>query len=388
MFARHAPWLAVMAALMLAGCSLALTPEPTLTPIASAAPSATPDIYATAAQKTLAAMAAQATARVFTLTAEASAGAALARPTASPPGPAAPASTDTPTPTDMPSPAPTVTLTPTPEPGRPAPEGGTPFATSQPVGLIRSFEALPAQIDPGDPITLTWSAQGDWATLYRLSALNTLAESWEVPLAGARTFETDLNVRNTVRYVLFVGRGALTESAMATVVVRCPVGWFFDNPPEDCPQSAAQVGSGAAQRFEHGRMIWLATERHIYVLFSDGGSPSYSIYSDPWEPGMPESDPSITPPEGYVAPVRGFGMVWRGEGGAMPDVRERLGWALEPEQGYDGGAVQCDSAPKYNTCYLGGSGGEVIVLEPERSGWYVWQGPGGAVGDGSQGGAP
>jgi len=38
-------------------------------------------------------------------------------------------------------------------------------------------------------------------------------------------------------------------------------------------------------------------------------------------------------------------------------------------------AYQCDSAPKYNTCYLTSPGNAVIVLQPERSGWYVWAGP-------------
>jgi hypothetical protein len=70
-------------------------------------------------------------------------------------------------------------------------------------------------------------------------------------------------------------------------------------------------------------------------------------------------------------PVRGFGMVWRSEGpGASPDVRDRLGWALQPEFGYEA-AYQCDSATKYLTCYLRGPDGEIYRLEPEGSGWVV-----------------
>ncbi len=37
-------------------------------------------------------------------------------------------------------------------------------------------------------------------------------------------------------------------------------------------------------------------------------------------------------------------------------------------------AVQCNSAPKYITCYVSGPGGLVYVLEPEGSGWSVWAG--------------
>ena len=46
---------------------------------------------------------------------------------------------------------------------------------------------------------------------------------------------------------------------------------------------------------------------------------------------MPDADPDIEPPDGLVQPVRGFGWVWRNGS----EVRERLGWATEPEKGHD-----------------------------------------------------
>jgi hypothetical protein len=54
-------------------------------------------------------------------------------------------------------------------------------------------------------------------------------------------------------------------------------------------------------------------------------------YPDTWSADQSESDPGIVPPEGLVQPVRGFGKVWR----ENPEVRERLGWGLAPEQGYN-----------------------------------------------------
>jgi hypothetical protein len=88
---------------------------------------------------------------------------------------------------------------------------------------------------------------------------------------------------------------------------------------------------------------------------------------------MPEDDPSLVPPEGLYQPVRGFGVAWRDEQ-ATPGfrVRDRLGWAIDQEFGVSGAAFQCDSAPKYVTCYLSGPGGAVYVLKPERSGWFIW----------------
>lgn len=51
-------------------------------------------------------------------------------------------------------------------------------------------------------------------------------------------------------------------------------------------------------------------------------------------PGPPPGTPrAITPPSNTI-PVRGFGLVWR-EGTGVK-VRERLGWAVEPERGGGG----------------------------------------------------
>ncbi len=40
-------------------------------------------------------------------------------------------------------------------------------------------------------------------------------------------------------------------------------------------------------------------------------------------------------PAGYFEPVSGFGLIWRGEVKGSEDVREHLGWALEPEFGFE-----------------------------------------------------
>lgn len=46
--------------------------------------------------------------------------------------------------------------------------------------------------------------------------------------------------------------------------------------------------------------------------------------------GEQESDPSIVPPAGLYQPIRGFGKLWR----TNPHVRDGLGWAIAPEQGF------------------------------------------------------
>jgi hypothetical protein len=101
--------------------------------------------------------------------------------------------------------------------------------------------------------------------------------------------------------------------------------------------SGEQPMVSAVQRFEHGTMIWVNQPTWegtvwVYVLFEDG---TYQRFRDTFVEGVdPESDPDIVPPEGLYQPIRGFGKVWREGTGAQ--VRERLGWAIEPEQGGDG----------------------------------------------------
>lgn len=87
----------------------------------------------------------------------------------------------------------------------------------------------------------------------------------------------------------------------------------------------------AEQPFQNGRMYWLQPIDQIWIMVETGdGTGVWSVHQDTFEEGMEEFDPDITPPRGLLQPERGFGMLWRD----TPDVREALGWALEPEIGY------------------------------------------------------
>ncbi len=167
--------------------------------------------------------------------------------------------------------------------------------------------------------------------------------------------------------------GAVTDGASVQAELICETAWFFPNPPRECPQPAAS-GPMAAQRFEHGLMIWgkaaWGGRDTVFILY-DSGSPAWDIQTDSWTASLPESDPAITPPAGRYQPVRGFGKVWR-EGYVSPIqvVRDRLGWAIEPEYSLGVGSVQCDTA-SYVTCYLTGPNHQIHVFQPERSAWSV-----------------
>jgi hypothetical protein len=84
--------------------------------------------------------------------------------------------------------------------------------------------------------------------------------------------------------------------------------------------------------FEQGGMLWLQDSNQIYVLANGEAelSGTYSSYQDTWREGMPEIDPDIQAPEGFVQPSRGFGQAWR----TYPGVRDGLGWGTSEAAEY------------------------------------------------------
>ena len=111
--------------------------------------------------------------------------------------------------------------------------------------------------------------------------------------------------------------------------------------PPQTPVDAAAVTyatlRAAYMPFERGVMFWLEDTNKIYVL-SYGTSElqgTFSSYQDTWREGMPETDPSIQPPDGFIQPDRGFGQAWR----TYPGVRDALGWGTGGSHGYTALAV-------------------------------------------------
>jgi hypothetical protein len=248
----------------------------------------------------------------------------------------------------------------------PEPLAGTPLPAT-----IHSFDITPPQITAGDPITLSWSAVGDRTLINKLDYKGRLLEpAYTVPLSGTLVITDYHRQGNRTGFMLSACSGGLCDNATISAEVICAHEWFFSFPPPECPVAPSHMAV-VAQHFERGLMLWLeATDWRVHdeilILYDDDPAerPRWEMTVDEWDPGMPEEDPGVVPPSGYLEPVRGFGMVWR----EAPGVRERLGWATDNEFVVENGAFQCALA-SYGRCYVTGPGDVVYLLEPESSGW-------------------
>lgn len=287
------------------------------------------------------------------------------------PSPAAAVGTPTTTPATAMPPSTAVaspTLAPTaPTQSVPASTPTTGANTPTPVSTptVNYFRANVDTADPGATITLEWStSNAAQAAIYHVFDGRLGEPSWSVGPSGSLQYAIGAQERNAVVFVLFASDGVSAGAqASVTVTLRCTAQWFFSAPPDICPQEWALASPAAEQQFEHGVLLWVWAEDRIYVLYHDS-SPRWQVYTDEFDDGETESDPTLTPPPGLWQPVRGFGRVWREEA----NVRDRLGWAAAPESGFTT-FVQRTSYSRYNATYLQALDGAIYHLGPEGSSW-------------------
>jgi hypothetical protein len=94
-----------------------------------------------------------------------------------------------------------------------------------------------------------------------------------------------------------------------------------------CATAGEVVIPAAEQTFEGGLMLWDGERQVVRVLVYGGG---HAAFPDTYQTDEPLSVES--PPAGLLAPLHGFGKVWRDR----PDVRQALGWATAAERGFSG----------------------------------------------------
>jgi len=214
-----------------------------------------------------------------------------------------------------------------------------PTATEQPAAPeldILSFTIDVEDIATGKQLTFNWQTTGAVRGTIWSGTSHRFFQAWSVPSNGTLTVELAGTFYRNPEMMLMAYDAAgdhVSESVM--VEWACEYKYFFTPAPAACPRYEASDTWAAEQLFEHGRMIWLEeihgkdfTLQHLILVLYDNGA--YEYYEDVWNEDMPESDPAIVPPMELLQPIRGFGKIWR----ENTDVRDRLGWATDPEQGF------------------------------------------------------
>ncbi len=130
---------------------------------------------------------------------------------------------------------------------------------------------------------------------------------------------------------------------------------FYSDPSSDCVTTEPAQGSAAYQSFERGIMIWDGATKSIWVLYNDHRA---DRTVDSWAGGdITWSDPT---PAGRTLPQHGFGQVWT----SNESIRNAVGWALGPEQGYTGTfqiAVTADTGTRVD--YMTDPSGRLYRIE-------------------------
>jgi hypothetical protein len=201
------------------------------------------------------------------------------------------------------------------------------------------------------------------------------------------TLPLDMAGNRRVDFLLTVEQEGVPEPAVGqtSVAFQCDRTWFYSDEPQAgiCPREPTR-SDAVAQRFEGGTMIWLQQLGRYFILedvplYEGEIRKRVTMLTDPLE-GIGDTSPEATPPPGRYAPPDRFVPIWRGDVSRpagpeeLPPFRTTLGWALAPESHYQA-VWQCDDAPpsggrSWQTCYLAGPEGEVIVLHP-LGGWYL-----------------
>lgn len=192
---------------------------------------------------------------------------------------------------------------------------------------IVAFNAEPDVVNPGAAVRLAWEVAGTGGVVIEQSIPNTTTQTVVVNAQspqGATTVYLPDFAAYSVTYTLHTA--ARDASAEAMVRVNCPYTFFFGS-GDSCPTGPAVETRAAYQEFEGGYMLWRGDTNEIYVHYDDNTAAYYleSSYAD-----LPEAEVDEMPPLDRVAPSAGFGKVWAN----APGVRDKLGWALAPEESY------------------------------------------------------
>ncbi len=243
-----------------------------------------------------------------------------------------PTATNTPTPTKEPTPTP-IQLPATRAPVLPSPTPTPNWAE------ILIYPTVSSIVWPGESVTVEYEVRSNSAALCLAPVFTQDWTCHSAPTSGPYTLNIDSTTKTNLLLELRAFAADSEAVSSATIMLYCNEDeWFFSGPPATCPAGAPLETAAAYQRFEHGIMFWLEKGlwwepgEMIYVLYDSPGQtfeayPEYAL--PPSDAPMPEIE--YDPPEGLFVPESGFGLLWRENSW----IRQRLGWALIPETGFN-----------------------------------------------------
>jgi hypothetical protein len=176
-----------------------------------------------------------------------------------------------------------------------------------------------------------------------------------------------------------------TQVPSTQVSNSCSANWFFSFDAKHqslgsfCPEPVKALAA-IGEDFEGGRVYRYAPDPAypadqrgtIYVIYNDG---EWVTFPDNWDATQPSNDPTIMPPANRYQPVDAIGKVWR----EVPEVRNRLGWALESQSAFQGRfqsyAVVTNGASGDSHYYFidHGKWGLVLLLNSVDMGPNTWE---------------
>lgn len=220
---------------------------------------------------------------------------------------------------------------------------GYPGATSTPVpsatppytAQVVTFTADKSAVHQGDSIRMTWDVRNvDHVSLTLTAWGQTEVKTHieDLPASGSTMltipqFPWGSSKKAIVNLNGYTSRsGDPTFTVPYVLTLACDT-HFTSDASNDCAMTEpVQVGA-AYETFERGFMVWDGNSKTIWVLYNNGRA---DRAADSWTNGdITFSDPT---PAGRTLPQHGFGQLWT----SNEIIRNAIGWALGPEQGYTG----------------------------------------------------
>ncbi len=228
-------------------------------------------------------------------------------------------------------------------------------------------------VAPGSTVTLFWSTrnvtnQPGNIMIYQLNRQGERERLWsQQDSDGTLNISTRESDRGQLDFLLVVRQGEFITEQRLSIPLLCPVRWFFEPGPRECPNTEPQDVGIVQQTFERGRMVYLKEENIVYALFNDGQSPAWVSFANTYDAAVhSESEEGFIPPPGFYQPIAELGFIWRRE-----TVRTRLGLGIEPELPYTGFAQTVTLTDGSQSLYLSSTDATVLQLIPGGSAWEI-----------------